>query len=122
MSSSVKPVEFDTKWASPEFHIPDTKVTVQSDMWGMGVVTFCLLAGFHPFTSEYDREEEIKENVINVKCDPNLIPVNASQESLSFATWALKKSPVRRMRTDEALSHKFLSSDPSMVRRRESIK
>ncbi|ULU11856.1 hypothetical protein L3Y34_015321 [Caenorhabditis briggsae] len=122
VSSAVKPVDFDTKWASPEFHIPETPVTVQSDMWGMGVVTFCLLAGFHPFTSEYDREEEIKDNVINVKCDPNLIPVNASQECLSFATWALKKSPVRRMRTDEALSHKFLSSDPSMVRRRESIK
>ncbi|NP_001343716.1 Muscle M-line assembly protein unc-89 [Caenorhabditis elegans] len=122
VSGAVKPVDFDTKWASPEFHIPETPVTVQSDMWGMGVVTFCLLAGFHPFTSEYDREEEIKENVINVKCDPNLIPVNASQECLSFATWALKKSPVRRMRTDEALSHKFLSSDPSMVRRRESIK
>ena len=26
------------------------------------------------------------------------------------------------MRTDEALSHRFLASDPSMVRRRENIK
>ncbi|CAB3407314.1 unnamed protein product [Caenorhabditis bovis] len=125
MSSTpaVKPKEFDAKWAAPEFHVAETPVTVQSDVWGMGVVAFCLLAGFHPFTSEYDRDEaEIKHNVLNVKCDPNLIPVNASQECLSFATWALKKSPLRRMRTDEALSHKFLSSDPSMVRRRESIK
>lgn len=42
VSGAVKPVDFDTKWASPEFHIPETPVTVQSDMWGMGVVTFCL--------------------------------------------------------------------------------
>nr|CDJ82918.1 Immunoglobulin I-set and Fibronectin and Serine threonine protein kinase-related domain containing protein [Haemonchus contortus] len=119
---SVKPVELDTAWAAPELHIKETPVTVQSDVWGLGVITFCLLAGFHPFTSEYDLPEEIKENVINVKCDPNLIPVNASQEALSFVTWALKKNPLRRMRTDEALSHRFLASDPQMVRRRESIK
>ncbi|RCN42525.1 kinase domain protein [Ancylostoma caninum] len=119
---AVKPAELDFAWAAPELHIKDTPVTVQSDMWGLGVITFCLLGGFHPFTSEYDRPEEIKENVMNTKCDPNLIPVNASQESLSFVTWALKKNPLRRMRTDEALSHRFLSSDPQMVRRRESIK
>ncbi|PIO56709.1 hypothetical protein TELCIR_21890, partial [Teladorsagia circumcincta] len=112
----------DTAWAAPELHIKETPVTVQSDVWGLGVITFCLLAGFHPFTSEYDRPEEVKENVMNVKCDPNLIPVNASQEALSFVTWALKKNPLRRMRTDEALSHRFLASDPQIVRRRESIK
>ncbi|VDM52418.1 unnamed protein product [Angiostrongylus costaricensis] len=119
---SIKPSEFDVAWAAPELHAKDTPVTVQSDVWGMGVITFCLLSGFHPFTSEYDRPEEVKENVINVKCDPNLIPVNASQEALSFVTWALKKNPLRRMRTDEALSHRFLSSNQQMVRRRETIK
>ncbi|CAI4230016.1 unnamed protein product [Auanema sp. JU1783] len=122
LSTAVKPKEFNVLWAAPEFHIDDVPVTVQSDVWGMGVITFCLLGGFHPFTSEYDEITEVKHNVLNVKCDPNLIPVNASQESLSFATWALKKSPMRRMRTDEALSHRFLSSDPSMVRRREAVK
>ncbi|KAK6018996.1 hypothetical protein OSTOST_15386 [Ostertagia ostertagi] len=55
---SVKPVELDTAWAAPELHIKETPVTVQSDVWGLGVITFCLLAGFHPFTSEYDRPEE----------------------------------------------------------------
>ncbi|GMS98905.1 hypothetical protein PENTCL1PPCAC_21080, partial [Pristionchus entomophagus] len=118
----INPVSFDQNWAPPEFYLPDATVTVQSDIWGMGVILFCLLGGFHPFTSEYDSYEEIKENVLNVKCDPNLIPVQASQEALSFVTWALKKSALRRMRTDEALSHRFLSSDPSMVRRRETIK
>ncbi|WKX89594.1 hypothetical protein Q1695_008892 [Nippostrongylus brasiliensis] len=122
VKDAVKPAELDVAWAAPELHIKETPVTVQSDMWGLGVITFCLLGGFHPFTSEYDRPEEIKENVLNVKCDPNLIPVNASQEALSFVTWALKKNPLRRMRTDEALSHRFLSSDPHMVRRRETIK
>ncbi|GMT27407.1 hypothetical protein PFISCL1PPCAC_18704, partial [Pristionchus fissidentatus] len=116
------PSSFDQNWAPPEFYLPEATVTVQSDIWGMGVIIFCLLGGFHPFTSEFDSYEEIKENVLNVKCDPNLIPVQASQEALSFVTWALKKSALRRMRTDEALTHRFLSSDPSMVRRRETIK
>ncbi|KAJ1353882.1 hypothetical protein KIN20_010652 [Parelaphostrongylus tenuis] len=122
IKESAKPSELDVNWAAPELHIKETPVTVQSDVWGMGVITFCLLSGFHPFTSEYDRPEELKENVINVKCDLNLIPVNASQEALSFVTWALKKNPLRRMRTDEALSHRFLSSNQQMVRRRETIK
>uniref|UniRef100_A0A1I7XHH7 Protein kinase domain-containing protein n=1 Tax=Heterorhabditis bacteriophora TaxID=37862 RepID=A0A1I7XHH7_HETBA len=122
LEEAKKPTDFDMQWAPPEFYISEDKVTIQSDMWGLGIITFCLLGGFHPFTSEYDKLEEIKENVLNVKCDPNLIPTNASHESLSFVTWALKKSPLRRMRTDEALGHRFLSSEPSFIRRRESIK
>ncbi|KAK5979353.1 Immunoglobulin I-set domain protein [Trichostrongylus colubriformis] len=39
---SVKPVELDTAWAAPELHIKETPVTVQSDVWGLGVITFCL--------------------------------------------------------------------------------
>lgn len=80
------------------------------------------MAGFHPFSSDDDTVDEVRQNVQKQKCDPNLIPVQASQEALRFATWALKKDPIRRMRTDEALSHRFLSSDPIMVRRRENIK
>ncbi|KIH51222.1 hypothetical protein ANCDUO_18694 [Ancylostoma duodenale] len=37
-------------------------------------------------------------------------------------TMLIALAKMRRMRTDEALSHRFLSSDPQMVRRRESIK
>lgn len=88
----------------------------------MGIIAFCLLSGFHPFSSDEDTVDEVRENVLKQKCDPNLIPVQASQESLRFATWALKKDPVRRMRTEEALSHPFLASNPAMVRRRENIK
>jgi hypothetical protein len=51
------------------------------------------LSGFHPYSSEDDTEEEVKENVLKQKCDPNLIHVQASQESLRFVTWALKKDP-----------------------------
>ncbi|CAJ0930174.1 unnamed protein product, partial [Mesorhabditis belari] len=116
------PEEKDVQWCAPEFHVGDTPVTVQSDIWGLGIITFCLLGGFHPFTSEFDTFDEVKENVINVKCDPNLIPVQASQDALSFVTWSLKKNPLRRMRTDEALSHRFVSSDPASVRRREAIR
>lgn len=94
LSSAVKPTDINVLWAAPEMHVPEVPVTVQSDVWGMAAITFCLLGGFHPFYSEYDKPEDIKENVLNQKCDPNLIPVTASQEVLSFVTWGLKKSPM----------------------------
>uniref|UniRef100_A0A914KID4 Uncharacterized protein n=1 Tax=Meloidogyne incognita TaxID=6306 RepID=A0A914KID4_MELIC len=94
----------------------------QSDMWGLGLITFCLLAGFHPFADETDTSQEVRRNVLEQRCDPNLIPVQASEEALKFVFWALKKHPSRRMRTDEALSHRWLASDQAMVRRRENIK
>ncbi|KAK0423251.1 hypothetical protein QR680_008047 [Steinernema hermaphroditum] len=117
-----KPAHPNIQWAAPEVHQPDGVISAQTDMWGLGVICFTVLSGFHPFSNDDDTEKETIEAVKNQKCDPNLIPVQASQEALSFATWALKKNPSRRMRTDEALSHRWLSSDPHMARRREGIK
>ncbi|TKR95921.1 hypothetical protein L596_010020 [Steinernema carpocapsae] len=117
-----KPSKPLVQWAAPEVHQPEGVLSVQTDMWGLGIICFCLLSGFHPFSNEDDTERETIDAVKAQKCDPNLIPVQASQEALSFATWALKKNPSRRMRTDEALSHRWLSSDPHMARRREGIK
>uniref|UniRef100_A0A914I2N6 Uncharacterized protein n=1 Tax=Globodera rostochiensis TaxID=31243 RepID=A0A914I2N6_GLORO len=94
----------------------------QSDIWGLGLCTFCLLAGFHPFADDDDSEQDIRRHVLEQRCDPNLIPVQASEEALRFVTWALKKDPGRRMRLDEALDHRFLASDAAMVRRRENIR
>uniref|UniRef100_A0A183BTP3 Protein kinase domain-containing protein n=1 Tax=Globodera pallida TaxID=36090 RepID=A0A183BTP3_GLOPA len=93
-----------------------------SDIWGLGLCTFCLLAGFHPFADDDDSEQDIRRHVLEQRCDPNLIPVQASEEALRFVTWALKKDPGRRMRLDEALDHRFLASDAAMVRRRENIR
>jgi hypothetical protein len=53
----------------------------------------CRLSGFHPYSSDDDTPEEVKNNVMHQKCDPNLIYTQASQESLRFVTWALKKVP-----------------------------
>ncbi|CAK5094118.1 unnamed protein product [Meloidogyne enterolobii] len=44
----------------------------QSDMWGLGLITFCLLAGFHPFADETDTPQEVRHNVLEERCDPNL--------------------------------------------------
>ncbi|KHN78737.1 Muscle M-line assembly protein unc-89 [Toxocara canis] len=116
------PSPLNAHWAAPELYQTEQPITVQSDVWGLGIIAFCLLSGFHPFSSEGDTDIEIKESVLHEKCNPNLIFVQASQESLRFVTWALKKNPLRRMRTGEALTHRWLSNDSSMVRRRETIK
>uniref|UniRef100_A0A1I7ZYK7 Protein kinase domain-containing protein n=1 Tax=Steinernema glaseri TaxID=37863 RepID=A0A1I7ZYK7_9BILA len=117
-----KPSDPQVQWAAPEVHQADGVVSAQTDMWGLGIICFTLLSGFHPFSNDDDTDRETIEAVKSQKCDPNLIPVQASQEALSFSTWAIKKNPSRRMRTDEALSHRWLSSDPHMARRREGIR
>uniref|UniRef100_A0A7E4UT80 Immunoglobulin I-set domain protein n=1 Tax=Panagrellus redivivus TaxID=6233 RepID=A0A7E4UT80_PANRE len=110
------------EWAAPELLQEGGTPTVQTDVWGMGIICFTLLAGFHPFSDDGETPDEVKEAVIKQKCDPNLIPVQATQEALRFATWAIKKNPARRIRTDEALTHRWLSSEKNMVRRRENVK
>uniref|UniRef100_A0A915PP41 Uncharacterized protein n=1 Tax=Setaria digitata TaxID=48799 RepID=A0A915PP41_9BILA len=125
ISSEIKrPSKPNLYWASPEILRTDEKktaITAQTDIWGLGVITFCLLSGFHPFASGDDSDAEIRESTIYQKCNPNLIQVQATEESLRFVTWALKKDPIRRMRTDEALTHRWLSMDAVMIRRRETI-
>uniref|UniRef100_A0A914QDA6 Uncharacterized protein n=1 Tax=Panagrolaimus davidi TaxID=227884 RepID=A0A914QDA6_9BILA len=125
-SDSGKPIRkrkpANPQWAAPEMLQPNGVATEQTDIWGMGVICFTLLSGFHPFSDDGETPEEVKEAVCKQKCDPNLIPVQATQEALRFATWAIKKNPSRRIRTDEALSHKWLSNEKQMVRRRESVK
>uniref|UniRef100_A0A0N4ZEY7 Protein kinase domain-containing protein n=1 Tax=Parastrongyloides trichosuri TaxID=131310 RepID=A0A0N4ZEY7_PARTI len=108
-------------WRAPEV-IKGDNVSEKTDCFGMGLIAFTILSGFHPFSAINDKYEEISDAIINVKCDPNLIPVQASQEALRFATWALKKDPKRRISTSEALSDRWLSSDVGIVRRRENIK
>lgn len=46
------------------------KLASYSDMWGLGMITFCLLAGYHPFASDDDSEEEVSSNAMKV---PNII-------------------------------------------------
>ncbi|VDK70889.1 unnamed protein product [Litomosoides sigmodontis] len=125
IGSEIKqPAKPNPYWASPEILRTDEKkvpITAQTDIWGLGVITFCLLSGFHPFAGPDDSDDEVKDSTIYQKCNPNLIQVQATNESLRFVTWALKKNPTRRMRTDEALSHRWLSMDSVMIRRRETV-
>uniref|UniRef100_A0A914WDR8 Muscle M-line assembly protein unc-89 n=1 Tax=Plectus sambesii TaxID=2011161 RepID=A0A914WDR8_9BILA len=122
-TSQPKPHQsLNVEFAAPELLDKNGLVTSQCDIWGLGIITFCLLSGFHPYSSEDDTPEEVKENVCHQKCDPNLIYTQASQESLRFVTWALKKVPARRMNTEEALQHRWLAADDTMTRRRENIK
>ncbi|MFH4974950.1 hypothetical protein AB6A40_001659 [Gnathostoma spinigerum] len=114
--------ELNVYWAAPEMYQISQPPTVQSDIWGLGLISFCLLSGFHPFASEGDTDQEIRDCVLNERCNPNLIQMQASEESLRFVTWALKKDPLRRMRTDEALTHRWLNNATVMVRRRTNIK
>ena len=36
------PAPLNVHWAAPERHDPQQPVNVQSDVWGLGIITFCL--------------------------------------------------------------------------------
>lgn len=36
------PSPVNVHWAAPELHQTEQPITVQSDIWGLGIITFCL--------------------------------------------------------------------------------
>lgn len=41
-----RPATPNPEWAAPELLKEDDKLTAQTDVWGLGVITFCLYAIF----------------------------------------------------------------------------
>ncbi len=81
--------------------------TCSCDLWSLGVTTFTLLAGHHPFTGNGDFEilEKVKKG--QWKWPKELL---ITAEASDFVSRLLSHRPERRMTTDEALSHSWLTT------------
>ncbi|XP_003374399.1 hypothetical protein Tsp_09719 [Trichinella spiralis] len=94
-----------------------------SDVWAVGLLSFILLSGMHPFAADSSiSDDDIIQNVKSEKLDINWIFGTATQEAIRFTTAALKKHPKNRISTEEGLEHKWLSLHDHMRRRRENIR
>lgn len=85
----------------------------QVDMWGLGVVTFCMLCGFAPFSSAdpalFRRQIESAE----VKFDQKYW-ATVSDTGIDFVKRCLTRDPDERITSDEALQHPVrMSHSPS---------
>ncbi|KRY21762.1 Muscle M-line assembly protein unc-89, partial [Trichinella patagoniensis] len=109
-------------YTAPEV-ILEKEAIPASDVWAVGLLSFILLSGMHPFAADSSiSDDDIIQNVKSEKLDINWIFGTATQEAIRFTTAALKKHPKNRISTEEGLEHKWLSLHDHMRRRRENIR
>eukprot|EP01084_Bolivina_argentea_P304967 526775_1 len=106
-------------YMSPEIIIDNPSVNpFKSDIWSIGVITFCMLFGFIPFYSEDNDEKIIFKNIKNgFKHEicagygawyPMDIPI--SNEGMKFISGMLTYNPMDRFSIEECLNHKWLQT------------
>jgi len=83
------------------------------DMWGVGVVTYILLAGFPPFSDPKnpDDEKATFERVINVEYDmDDECWDDVSDMAKDFIKKLLLKDPKERLTAESALKHEWITT------------
>ncbi|KAK5971275.1 CAMK protein kinase [Trichostrongylus colubriformis] len=101
---------------SPEFVSPEIvrgyPLTLATDLWSVGTLTYVLLTGISPFHG--DDDNETLENVSNCAYSMKGDEWSAfTAEAADFVKHLLLEIPGERMTVDEALEHPWLS-DPSL--------
>ncbi len=91
--------------------------TCMCDMWSIGVMSFTLLVGHHPFNGRDDFEilEDVKKGEWNW---PKKLCI--TREARDFVSRLLSRVPEDRMTTSEALSHIWLVTHAGNLSRRNT--
>jgi len=79
------------------------------DMWGVGIITYILLAGYPPFYA--DDDTQLFEKIMQVEYDfDDECWDDVSDSAKDFIQKLLVKDPKKRLTADLALKHKWLTS------------
>ena len=78
------------------------------DMFGIGIISYLILAGFLPFDDEESDKEIARQTIYEPTPFPSEIWNNISKEAKSFIENLLDKNPDNRMDIKEALEHKWI--------------
>ncbi|VDO60779.1 unnamed protein product, partial [Onchocerca flexuosa] len=99
---------------SPEFVSPEIAagipVTLASDLWSVGVLTFVLLSGISPFLGDNDTETVRNVMLGNYSLDIEEFG-QISNEAKDFVSKLLILDQRGRLNVDEALRHPWLSDE-----------
>ena len=88
--------------------ILEGKYGQECDMWAIGVITYCLLAGYPPFDA--DCEMNLFKKIRT--CDFEFIKedwVGISQDAKSFILKLLQPDTNKRLKPEEALQHPWIT-------------
>ncbi|XP_077997965.1 triple functional domain protein-like [Glandiceps talaboti] len=102
---------------SPEFSAPELvnghPVCLNTDVWGVGVLTYVMLSGVSPFL-----DESVEETCVNIaKIDysfPQEYFGNISQAAKDFLSCLLKEDPSERLSANECLENPWIQTASTM--------
>jgi len=100
---------------TPEFMAPEVvnfdDISLETDQWSVGVLSFILLSGYSPFLDDNDDQKMTKtlSNVTMAKYDFDYEEFEeVSADAKDFITRLLRKSPSRRITAIACLEHSWL--------------
>ena len=79
---------------------------LKCDLWSIGVITFKLLCGRHPFQGQ--TEEELFQAILTTDFDIDLL-TGVSKEGKKFIINLLNPKAENRMSCEEALNHQWIT-------------
>lgn len=96
---------------NPEFAAPElicgTPVSVTTDMWSLGVLSYVMLSGVSPFLDE--SPEETCVNICRLDfCFPDEYFCNVSQTARDFMSSVLQQDPRKRPSATSCLQHPWV--------------
>ncbi|XP_042235571.1 serine/threonine-protein kinase 17A-like isoform X2 [Homarus americanus] len=97
---------------TPDYVAPEIlqyePISLATDMWSVGVLTYVLLTGHSPFGG--DTKQETFLNISQGQVDfPKDLFCDVSEQAIDFITRLLLVNPSCRLTVDEALQHQWLN-------------
>lgn len=103
--------EFKNIFGTAEFVAPEIvnyePLSLDADMWSIGVITYILLSGASPFLGESKQETLANVSAVNYEFDEEFFS-NTSNLAKDFIRRLLVKDPKRRMTIEESLNHPWI--------------
>ncbi|KAJ0016068.1 hypothetical protein NQD34_014358 [Periophthalmus magnuspinnatus] len=105
---------------TPEFVAPEVisyePVSLETDMWSIGVICYVLLSGEFPFQGNNDAETLAFVTAAKFEFDEESFE-DISDEAKDFISLLLKKDPRDRLSCADALAHPWMASFTPLLRR-----
>lgn len=103
---------------TPDYVAPEVlqyePLSLRTDIWSIGVLTYVLLTGYSPFGG--DNKQETSLNI--TKClltFPEELFEDVSEDAIDFIKCALRIKPKERPTVDECLEHRWLKDDGPII-------
>ncbi|KAL1377411.1 hypothetical protein pipiens_016284 [Culex pipiens pipiens] len=99
---------------TPDYVAPEVlqyePLSLRTDIWSIGVLTYVLLTGYSPFGG--DNKQETSLNITKCLLDfPEYLFENVSEDAIDFIKCALRIKPKERPTVEECLEHRWLKEE-----------